>query len=124
MIQVKFKNLAKSDIAEEAALDRVAALADKFPELGRSNITVTLEMENSPFQAGPDVFSVKLHIANGRYRGTTVTKSEATLYKALADMMEHMLEKLNRAGDRRRVKQRAKARRMAQELARVSRTGS
>lgn len=113
MIQIKFKNLEKSELAQEAAAERVEALVGKFEELKDSRITVTLEMENSPTQAGLDVFNVKLHIARGRFDGTTVTKSHSNLYVALADLMDHMLEKLNRTGDRARVKERRKARQLA-----------
>lgn len=113
MIQIKFKNLEKSELAKEAVAERVEALVEKFDDLSDSRITVTLEMENSPTQAGPDVFNVKLHVARGRFDGTTVTKSHSNLYVALADLVDHMLEKLNRAGDRERVKERTKARQLA-----------
>lgn len=114
MIQIKFKNLEKSELAREAVLERVETLVKKFESLEGSRISVTLEMENSPSQPGPDLFNVKLHISSGRFRGVTVTKSSSTLYKALADMMDHMLERLNRAGDKDRVKKRTKARQLAQ----------
>lgn len=113
MIQIKFKNLEKSELAKEAVAERVKALVDKFEDLLESRITVTLEMENSPTQAGPDVFNVKLHVSRGRFDGTTVTKSHSNLYVALADLIDHMLEKLNRTGDRARVKERTKARQLA-----------
>jgi ribosome-associated translation inhibitor RaiA len=112
MIQIKFKNLERSEIAREAVQDRMEALTDKFPDLDQSKILVTLEMENSPFQAGPDLFKVKLHIASARYDGVTVEKSAPSLYVALADVVDHMLESLNRFGDRARVKERKIARQM------------
>lgn len=112
MIQIKFKNLERSELARQAALERIDAIVEKFEDLKDSRITVTLEMENSPIQAGPDVFNVKIHVAGGRFDGTVVTKSSSNLYVALADLVEHMLEKLNRFGDRERVKERAKARRL------------
>ena len=116
MIQIKFKNLDKSELAREAVHERVGALVAKFDDLQHSRIVVTLEMENSPIQSGPDLFTVKLRVSNGRYSGVTVTKSDANLYKALADMVDHMLEKLNRTGDKERVKERAKARQLARML--------
>jgi ribosome-associated translation inhibitor RaiA len=112
MIQIKFKNLDKSELAKEAVIERIEALSEKFEDLGRCRIVVTLEMENSPAQPGPDLFNVKLHIANGRFAGITVTKSDSNLYKALADMVDHMLEKLNRTGDKERVRERTKARQL------------
>jgi ribosome-associated translation inhibitor RaiA len=116
MIQVKFKNLEKSEMAREAAQDRIEALIVKFPDLNKSKIQVTLEMENSLIQAGPDLFKVKLHVLGARYDGVTVEKQGKNLYVALADVIEHMLENLNRFGDRVRVKERTKARQFAREF--------
>lgn len=116
MIQVKFKNLEKSEMAREAVQERIEALIEKFPDLNESKIQITLEMENSPFQAGPDLFRVKFHVARGRYDGITVDKADSSLYVALAEVVDHMLEKLSRFGDRLRVKERTRARKITQEL--------
>lgn len=116
MIQIKFKNLEKSEMAREAVQERIETLVEKFPDLNKSKILITLEMENSALQPGPDLFKVKLHVARGRYDGITVEKSDASLYVALAEVVDHMLEVLNRFGDRTRVKQRKRARELAREL--------
>lgn len=116
MIQVKFKNLEKSEMAREVVQERVEVLTEKFPDLSESKIQVTLEMENSPTQAGPDLFKVKLHVSRARYDGITVEKSDSNLYLALAEVVDHMLEVLNRFGDRARVKERKKARDLTREL--------
>jgi len=110
MIQVKFKNLEKSETAREAVAERIQTLVNKFTDLNESNIQVTLEMQNSPRQAGPDLFTVKVHVSGGRYKGLRLEKSAQSFYAALADLVDHMLEKLNRFGDRARVKERSKAR--------------
>ncbi len=116
MIQIKFKNLEKSELAREAALERIESLVDKFPDLNDCQILVTLEMQNSPIQAGPDLFKVKVHVSSGRYRGTTVEKKNANLYVALAEVVDHLLEKLNRFGDKSRVKERKMARQIISEV--------
>lgn len=116
MIQVKFKNLEKSEMAREAAQNRIEVLIAKFPDLCKSKIQVTLEMQNSPTQAGPDLFTVKCHILGARYDGVTVEKEDSNLYVALADVIEHMLEKLNRFGDKARVKERTNARQIARKF--------
>lgn len=118
MIQIKFKNLEKSEMASDAVRERIVPLIDKFDDLSRSKIQVTLEMENSPAQAGPDLFKVKIHVSSGRYDGITVEKENANLYVALADVVDHMLEVLNRFGDRVRVKERKQARQLAKKLER------
>lgn len=116
MIQIKFKNLEKSELAREAAYERIESLVEKFSDLNESKIQVTLEMENSPKQAGPDLFKVKLHVMRGRYDGITVEKADSNLYVALAEVVDHMLEVLNRYGDKSRVTQRKKARELEKEL--------
>lgn len=115
MIQIKFKNLEKSEMAREAVQERIETLVVKFPDLDDSKIQVTLEMENSPLKAGPDLFKVKLHVARGRYDGITVEKADSSMYVALAEVIDLMLEKLNRFGDRARVIERNKARQIAKE---------
>ena len=110
MIQIQFKNLDPSAFAKQAVIERLEPLKVKFPDLRESKIRVTLEMENSPSRPGPDLFTIKLQILQGRYRGIMVSKSERSFYAALAKLAEHMLEKLNRFGDHSRVRDRSQAR--------------
>lgn len=116
MIHIKFKNLEKSEMAREAVQERIEILVDKFPDLNESKTQVTLEMENSPTQAGPDLFKVKIHMSRGRYDGITCEKSDSNLYVALAEVVDHMLEALNRFGDKARVKERKNARQIVKEV--------
>ena len=101
-------------MAKDAVKQRLDIIVDKFGDLKKSKLEVTLEMENSPIQAGPDLFKVKLHIKSGRYDGITVEKSNSNLYSALADVADHMLEVLNRFGDKNRIKERKQARLIVQ----------
>ena len=48
MINVVFKNLDRSELAREAVTERLDAIVEKFPDLQKSRINVTLEMQNSP----------------------------------------------------------------------------
>lgn len=110
MIQIIFRNLEKSELARNVTLERLESLLERFPDLRDARISVTLSMENSRLQAGPDLFRVKVFCHTGRYRGVTLQKAAPNLYIALADVVDHMLERLNRFGDRSRVRQRAKLR--------------
>lgn len=112
MIKFIYKNLDRSELAQEVVSERLGTIVEKFPDLQKSRIHVTLEMQNSPSQTGPDVFLVKAHLNGGRYQGLRVEKSANSLYIALADVAEHMLELLNRFGDRARVKARNNARKI------------
>ncbi len=110
MLQIVFKNMDRSELATEAVSDRLMAVVDKFPDLQNCLISITLDMQNSPIQAGPDLFSVAVHVKSGRYRGVRLTKSASNLYIALAYTADHLLEKFNRFGDRTRVRLRNQAR--------------
>jgi ribosomal subunit interface protein len=110
MIQIKFKNLEASELAREIVEERLAGAFERFPDLVDAKVVVTLSMQNSSEQAGPDEFTVKFHCREGRYRDLTLEKSASNLYAALADVADHLLERLNRSGDRARVKGREVAR--------------
>ncbi|MBF0362346.1 MAG: hypothetical protein HQK49_15120 [Oligoflexia bacterium] len=108
MLKIIFKNLEKSELAREISKERFQVVFDRFPDLSSSKVTITLSMENSPQQAGPDVFSVKFYSQGGRYQNVVLQKSAANLYGALGDLIEHVLDKLNRYADKKRVRERTK----------------
>lgn len=117
MIKVVFKDLEKSDLAREAVEERFQEVMERFPALSESRIVVTLSMENSPRQGGLDLFGVKTRIEKGTYDGVILEKSASSLYVALADLCEHLLERLNRFSDKKRVKSRNIERKFAQKSA-------
>jgi ribosome-associated translation inhibitor RaiA len=83
---------------------------DRFPSLKDCTVYVALEMHNSSVPARPDLFTVKVYMSDGRYRGVRLEKSGQNLYAALEEAVEHTIEKLNRLDDRRRVILRHRAR--------------
>lgn len=109
-MKIVFRNMARSELVSTVIKERFAHVLDKFPDLRRSEITLTLSMHNAPTQAGPDLFSVKLVCLGGRFRNLVLEKSSPNLYAAWADLLDHLLERLNRFGDRERVRHRALAR--------------
>ncbi len=110
MIRIIFKNFDRSEIVKAAVTERLEALVAKFPDLVGSPLHVTLEMRASLLRTGPDRFTVKVHVASGRYRGLMLSKTASNFYVALADVTEHLLEALNRFGDRHRVQARTQQR--------------
>lgn len=115
MMRIIFKNFEESEMAKEAVRDRLQATMDRFPDLEGHRILITLSMDNSQFKPGPDLFKVKLVITGKKYGGVVLEKSAMSLYTALADLSEHALERLNRFGDRQRVKSRTLARKVLQQ---------
>lgn len=110
-MKIVFHNLEKSEIAKDAVQERLGDMVEKFPKLKTHKITVTLFMENSPVKPGPDSFGVKVLIQGSTFKNLTLRKTSPSLYLALADVREHLLEVLNRFGDRMRVSDRTKERR-------------
>jgi len=113
MVRVIFKAFDRSQLAQEAVETKIEEVATRFPDLQKSKISVSLGMENSPRQTGRDVFTVKVRVETGKYRGVILEKSAPNLYVALGDVAEHMLERLNRYSDKIRVKARHQERKIA-----------
>lgn len=109
-MRIVFRNLDKSTLVKETVEERIGEVFEKFPKLREHRITVTLSMENSPIQAGPDFFSVRVLIQGPDFKQIKLEKNSQNLYVALADVKEHLLEQLNRFGDKNRVRQRSRAR--------------
>lgn len=110
MIKVTFKNLQKSSLAKDVVLGKMNTLVEKFPELKRHSIHLTLSMDNSSTQAGPDEFGIKVQIKGQKFDGLIVQKRAKTLYLAISDVNEVLLELLNRRTDKLRVKNRTQLR--------------
>jgi len=116
MFSIVFKNIEKSEITKDLVQERILTVVERFPNLRPEKITITLSMENSPTQAGPDVFTVKFQSREGVYKGVIVQKSASNLYVALADLVDHLLERLNRFSDKARVKRIHKNRAMKKKI--------
>lgn len=104
MVQVKFSNMEKSETAIGIAKDRISEAIARFPKGQPRMVVVTLGMENSPRQAGPDLFKVRTEVIGGRYHGMILEKSASDLYLALAEVTGRLLERFNRFSDRIRTK--------------------
>ena len=114
MIRIVFKNLEESELAKSVVQERLHTTLERFPDLIDHRMAVTLSMDNSPLKPGPDMFKVKLMITGKKYRNIVLEKSAMSLYVALAEVVDHTLERLNRFGDKQRVKSRAASRQLAQ----------
>ena len=95
---------------------RLGDMLEKFSKLEDHKITVTLLMENSLIQSGRDFFSVKALIQGAAYKNLSLCKTAPSLHRALADVREHLLEVLNRFGDRVCVLERSKEQRCREAI--------
>jgi ribosome-associated translation inhibitor RaiA len=112
MIKVTFKNLEKSNLAENIVIEKMNFLVEKFPDLEQHSIQMTLSMDNSSSQAGPDEFGIKVQIKGKKFDGLILEKREKSLYLAMALVYEALLELLNRRTDKLRVKSRTQLRKV------------
>lgn len=104
MMKIVFRNMEKSDFVQNTTVDRMVSVFERFPDLSSNQVILTVSMENSPQKPGPDSYTVKFHCKDGRYKGVMLQKSATNVYVALADLIDHLLERLNRFGDKERVK--------------------
>lgn len=123
-MRIIFKGMERSELIRQIVTERLASVFLRFPELESSQPLVVLGMQNSPRQAGPDVFTVKFCCQSGRYKNVVLEKSAINFYAALADLLEHLQERLNRFGERSRARQRTMARRFRHQLEQMERSAT
>jgi ribosome-associated translation inhibitor RaiA len=117
MIKIIFKNLEKSQLASDVVTEKFSSLMSKFGDLETHTVEVYLEMENSLLKAGRDVFSVKVILKGQKYGGIVVEKKNVNLYIALDDLLLVLQQRLNKKGDKVRVRARTNLRRQKTALA-------
>jgi ribosome-associated translation inhibitor RaiA len=87
MLKVVFKNLDSSELIRDFVRERVQSVIRKYPHLINHQIVLTLEMENSPTQAGPDLFSISVMIKGKFLKNFKLKKSADNLYHAIAEFI-------------------------------------
>lgn len=111
MIKVIHKNLKKSSLAEQIVGDRLGAVIEKFPELRLQSVTAILEMENSPVQAGKDVFHVRVIVQPFGKAPVILNKKSEQLYQATAMLADRLMGTLSRVAKKGRQMARRRQRR-------------
>lgn len=100
MVKIVFKNLEPSQFARNIVKERVEPVIEKFPSLAGHKITLTLEMENSPNQAGPDLFTISSMVTGKTFKNLKIKKSSGNFYLATAELADGFNELLSRESDR------------------------
>ena len=100
MLKIIFKNMESSQLAKNILQERIYPVLDKFPSLEDHRVTVTVEMENSPKQAGPDSFTVSSIIMGKTFKGLKFRRSSGNLYHATAEFADGLNELLSCETDR------------------------
>lgn len=107
-----FRNFESSDIARAVVTERMEGVFARFEDFRKEQVLMTLTMDNSPQQAGPDRFEISLHCQSGRYRGLRLTRRASHLYAAVAELVDRLPDILNRHGDKKRVSRLHRVRKM------------
>jgi hypothetical protein len=102
MMRIIFRNMDRSQLAIEVISERMQSVFDKFQRLNSNDVTITLTMENSPIQAGPDLFCLKFYCNRGEFKGFAIEKRSPNLYIGLADLVDALCERLGRNAERHR----------------------
>lgn len=100
-LRIRFVRLRKSEMIKEAVEDRLSPILNKFDIFDEEKIHFEVEMENSPHQAGRDLFSVRLSIRGGKMRGFSIEKKDTNFYRALSSMAASLPININRFRQRR-----------------------
>ena len=102
-MKIVFRNMDRSELARDIVRDRMEPAFEKFPNLRKGDVSVTMTMHNSPVQPGPDLFAVKFVCLSGPFQGLVMEKRAPNLYVAMATLVDHLLETLHRFGDRKKA---------------------
>ncbi len=100
MFRIVFKNMESSQLAKDFLQQKITLIIDKFPLLQGHRITITVEMENSPQQAGPDLFTLSSFVSGKNFRGLKIKKSSENFYHAAAELFDGLNELLGQESHR------------------------
>lgn len=119
MIKLVFKNIEKSEMVKESVLEKFQPLVDRFPSVSEHDLIVTLDMENSMIQTGPDLFKVKVHFKSGEFKNITFERKASNLYVALSELVDRLHEVIRKSSLKERKIKREKSRDLKEFLDRA-----
>jgi ribosome-associated translation inhibitor RaiA len=111
-VQVIFQNLSKSELVKQIVHDRVESVLEKFPQTEKGKAVVYLSMENSPHQAGRDLFKVKVMLKGLKMKPIILAKHSKNLYEATAQVVDSLFENFHRHSEKLMTKKRSSQRRL------------
>jgi ribosome-associated translation inhibitor RaiA len=94
-MKIVFKNMEPSTLARQIVEEKLTPVIDKFPKLKLNALTVTLEMENSPAHAGPDLFTTWVVIKVPGARHLKLKRSDMNFYRAISLLSDGLMESLS-----------------------------
>jgi ribosome-associated translation inhibitor RaiA len=95
-VQIVFQNLEKSEFVEQIVHERVESVLSKFSNVEDSEATVYVSKEHSSDHSGPNLFRVKFLWRGIKSKPLVLVKASQNLYEATAQVIESLLENINR----------------------------
>jgi ribosome-associated translation inhibitor RaiA len=116
-MKIVFKNGLESEFIKNAMNQHMEVLEEKHPELQQTDAIVTVKMDNSPLQAGPDSYTVNIRLIGGRnFRNISLHKTAQNFYSAMNAAFHVLAQKLSKKSEKKRGLIRQRRRQFKQEL--------
>jgi ribosomal subunit interface protein len=96
MFKIIFKNMDSSELVKDIVSEKIQPIIEKYPALVGHQIVLTLEMENSPNQAGPDLFTVTSMVKGKTYKNLKIKRSSSNFYVAIGELADRFNEQLSK----------------------------
>jgi ribosome-associated translation inhibitor RaiA len=112
MINIVFKNLQSSDLIRQTIEQQLNDVFAKFPRLSNVKASVIIDMYNSQFKKGPDLYGIKLKLNSQKIRNLFVEKKASNIYFATAELRDSLVEILARKLTKLRSKSFKKSRKL------------
>lgn len=85
-----YKNFDPSEFLLKKVEERILTVIKKYRDPKLINVVVTIEMENSPFKKGPDVYSTSVTLTGAGILDCYLTKSAINASASIAAASESL----------------------------------
>lgn len=85
-----FKNFDHSEFLERKVEERILTVVQKYRDPKPIDLVVTIEMENSPFKKGPDVYSTSITLTGSGNLDCRLRKSAINAAASIAASAESL----------------------------------
>jgi ribosome-associated translation inhibitor RaiA len=100
MLNIVYKNFEPTNYTKEIILERIKPIINKFSLDHKHRVRITLEVVNSPSQAGADVYSITTFIHGITYKNFKMKRSSSDFFRAIADLVDGLQFQLGKENNR------------------------
>ena len=102
-MKLVYKNFESSEFLQRKVEERILTVIKKYRDPKLVEVTVTIEMENSPFKRGPDLYSTSVTLKRAGVLDCHLTKSAINALasiSAVSESLQVVLSKKKRLAQR------------------------